>query len=74
MTQKSRKELLRAWSQERIDALLAAEKNGSIKEVPGGWMIEDHFYEKFPFKGEMLTSYLCMIAHKHEKIEDEYGN
>ena len=68
---KSRKELLRTWDQERIDALLAAEKNGSVEEVPGGWVMEGHFYEKFPFKGEMLTSYLSMLAHKYNDDCDD---
>ena len=69
---KSRKELLRTWPQERIDALLVAERKGTIKEVPGGWMLDGYFYEKFPFKGELLTSYICYFAHKDDEVEYEY--
>lgn len=65
----SRKELLRTWSKERVDAFLAAEKGGLIQEVPGGWIIEGTFREKMPFTGELLTSYLEMLV--HEALEAE---
>ena len=69
MVMASRKELLRTWSKERVDAFLAAEKGGFIQEVPGGWLIKGTFMEKMPFTGELLTSYLQMLA--HESLEAE---
>lgn len=64
---KSRKELLRSWSAERISAFLEAESVGAIQEVPGGWLVDGYFREKLPFKGEALTSYLQMLAYKHKE-------
>lgn len=63
----TRKQLFRNWSQERKDAYLAAESAGVLQEVPGGWVINDHFYDKLPFLGaetDALTSYLQFLVIK----------
>lgn len=71
----SRKELLQKWSaagqQDRITAFLQAEQLGKIEEVPGGWLLAwgmfrtngMAFYEKMPFTGDVLTSFLQMLAY-----------
>lgn len=58
----NRKELLKNWNQGRVDNFLKAERLGNITEVPGGWLIEGRFYEKFPFKGKVLDSFLVMLT------------
>lgn len=73
---RTRKQLLREWPKERVDAFLAAESVGAIMEVTGGWMIGGEFMPKFPFNGEMLTSYLEYLAFEwgmrtHDHPEDD---
>lgn len=65
----SRKEEFQGLSQEKLEIFLEAERLRVIKEVPGGWLVSDHFVERLK-KDEISMACLEYAIHCYKEEEN----